>query len=222
MLLEEEKTRIRAEEIFRHEVRREIEAGMPKHSRGKQLWSLLNSTFTLWFLSSVVLAGLTAVITMHQKSHSEQMHKADIQRRLNTEIGSRIAESLDAMRLDLKRIESGQAYYAGSIYNEALSYLDNRVTYGPKLLDFSIYPDYKMRGFRSLIFELTFVVEQSTLPMLREAEAAYKRLEDLADQAPLGADYSKPPEKNVSLGAVKKTKEILDLLQANSFWRVQL
>jgi hypothetical protein len=201
--------------------RREIEAGKPKHSRGKQLWSVLNSSFALWFLSSVVLGGLTAVITTYQKSHSEQMQKTNIQRRLNTEISSRLADGLVALRLDLKRIDNGQMFFASAVFMEAISYLDNRVTYGKKSYDFSIYPEYQHRSFRSLIFELSGVVERSTLPALREAEAAYKQLEDLADRAALGEDHSKL-DKSISLGAVKKSMEILDRLQTNSFWRAQL
>jgi hypothetical protein len=128
MLLEEEKNRIRAEEVFRQEVRREIETGMAKQSTGKQFWSVLNSSFALWFLSSVVIASLTTVVTMYQKSHSEQMQKTDIQRRLNMEISSRIAEGLVALHLDQKRIEGGKAFFASAISNEAL------VTHPPKLV----------------------------------------------------------------------------------------
>lgn len=223
MLLEENKTRIRAEEIFRQEVRREIESRKTEHSRGKQFWSLLNSSFALWFLSSVVLASLTAAITMHQRSHADQMQKAEVQRRLNTEIGSRVAEGLVALRLDLKRIESGKKYFAGSIYTEAASYLDNRVTDGQKSLDVSIYPEYQKRGFRSLIFELGGVVEQSAFPMLRDAQANYKRLIDLSDQASVEEDYSQPPpDKNVTRAAILKSIETLEHLQDNSFWQHQL
>lgn len=224
MLLEEEKNRIRTEEIFRQEVRREIEAEISKQSRGKKLWSVLNSSFALWFLSSIVIAGLTAVVTIHQKNHSEYMQKTDIKRRLNTEITSRIKEALEALHLDIKRIDGGNVYPASSIYNEALHYLDNNVTDGQKLFDFSIYPEYRSRRFRSLIFELSPIVEKSELPQLRQAEATYKQLEKLADQAAIQETSSMhlPSDKFVSLNAAKGSILILKQLQTNDFWQAQL
>jgi hypothetical protein len=222
MLLEEEKNRIRAEEVFRQEVRREIEAGMPERSKGNRFWSVLNSSFALWFLSSVVIAGLTAAVTTYQKSQSEHMQKADIQRHLNTEIGTRIAEGLVALRLDIKRIESGKVFFPSAVYTEAISYLDNRVTDGRKLLDFSTYPEYRLRSFRSLIFELSAVVEQSELPGLRQAEVTYGKLVALADHAALGENYSEPPDMSKSSSAVKESILILEQLQKNPFWKAQL
>lgn len=223
MLLEEEKNRIRAEEVFRQEVRREIEAGMPKQSRGKLFWSVLNSSFALWFLSSVVIGGLTAAVTMYQKSHSERMQKNSIQMRLNTEIGNRISEDLVALRLDTKTMESGKVFFESAIYNQAISYLDNKVTnYNNKLLDFSIYPEYRSRSFRSLIYELSTVIERSDLPELQQAETTYKKLVALSDQVALREDRSKPPDKSKCDSAVKQSISILEQLQKSSFWQAQL
>ncbi len=220
MLTEEEKTRIRAEEIFRHEVCRDIEAGIPKHFGGKQAWSLLNSSFVLWFLSSVVLTVVAGAIAMYQKSYNEQIQKTEIQRRLNTEISSRIAEALVAMHLEQKRIETGASYFPSEVYNHALHYLNNRVTYMQQSYDFSIYPEYRQRGFRSLIFELRSVAERPAIPTLQQAEVHYKKLEELGDHTTLGVDYSKPAtsDKAALLGAVTKASEILDRLQKNSSW----
>jgi len=222
MLSEEEQKHIRAEEIFRDEVHREIEAEKLQQSRGQHVWSLLNSSFALWFLSSVVLGGLTAGIAKHQKSHSAHVQRAETQRRLNIEISSRIAEDLVALHLDLKRIENGQCFFASSVYCEALSYLDNCVTDETKTLDFSIYPEYRWRNCRSLIFELSAVVEKSTLPALREAKASHQQLVALADETAFNENSSKPPDNNVSLSAVMKSIEILERLQRNSFWQAQL
>jgi hypothetical protein len=219
---EEDKKRIRAEEIFRDEVRREIEGRGAKLSLAQKLWPLLNSSFAVWFLSSVVLAGLTAAIARYQKGHRAQAQRAEIERRLNTEIGSRITESLVAMHLDLKRIKNGQAFFASGVYSEALSFLDNNATYETKALDFSIYPEYRWRSGRSLIFELSAVSNRSALPALRGAKASYTHLIEMADEAALGENPSQPPDMNASLDAVKKSIEILEQLQANSFWHAQL
>ncbi len=212
----QDKERIRAEEIFRDEVRRKIEADEAKKSPQDNLWSILNSSFAVWFLSSVVLAGITAAFAKYQKSHSARAQKSDIQRRLQTEISSRITEGLIAMRLDIKRIDNGQTYWASAIYNEALSYLENEVRDATRVLDFSIYPEYRFRKLRSLLFELTSVADKSAHAQLAATKDGYTKLIELSDTVAMGEDYSKSPDMSVTLGAVKKAIEILEGLQANS------
>jgi hypothetical protein len=225
MLLEDDKDRIRAEEIFRDEVRREIEAGRAKHSRGKRFWALLNSSFALWFLSSVVLGGLTAVVTQYEKKTTEQIRIAEIQKRLNAEISCRISEGLARLDLSQQAIKNGEALFTSVLYVEAIYYLDNRVTdNNGKLIDWSIYPEYQRRGFRSLVFELSTIVEPSALPSLREADADYEQLLALEEQTSGGEDYSKPPtpDKAILLAANRKASEILERLQTIPFWRTQV
>lgn len=220
-LSDQDKAHIRAEEIFRDEVRRQIEADSAKKSAQDNLWSILNSSFAVWFLSSVVVAGITAAFAKYQKSHSARAQKNDIQRRLQTEIGSRIAEGLIAMRLEIKRIDNGQTYWASDMYREALFYLDNEVRDNTTVLDFSIYPEYRFRKLRSLIFELAAVSEKSASTQLSATREGYTKLIDLVDTTPMGEDYSKSPDMSATLDAVKKAIEILEGLQANSLWQTQ-
>jgi hypothetical protein len=221
MLLEEEKDRIRAEEIFRHEVHEKIEAEAPKHSRGKRLWSLLNSSFALWFLSSVVLSGLTGAVTWYQRWNNERLRRAEVERRLNVEISSRIFDGLDELRLDQKRIENGSIIPVLTGYMYGVNYLDNRVTYNTETYDFSVYPEYKQRKFRSLIFELSEVVNPSALPALRNAEANYRQLVNLAGQETLRNNESQPFDKSASLDAIKNSNDILEQLQKSPLWHAQ-
>jgi len=210
MLLEEEKNRIRAEEIFRYEVRREIEARRPKDSGGKRLWSLVNSTFGVWLLSSVVLGGLTFAYTMYQQQSAEKMRKAQAERRLKEEISGRVSNGLATMRQNGRRIERGeQGRTMVAVYNEAISFLNNRVTYDSYSYDFSTYPEYKERNFQSLTIELGTLAGQSRLAALR---ASYDQLADLSDEAEKETVF----HKDTSLDAVKKSIEILEQLQANS------
>ncbi len=218
----QDKERIRAEEIFRDEVRRQIEADSAKKSAQDSLWSILNSSFALWFLSSVVVAGITATFARYQRDHSARAQKNDIQRRLQTEIGSRIAEGLIAMRLEIKRIDNGQTYWASDMYREALFYLDNEVRDNTKVLDFSIYPEYRFRKLRSLLFEMTAVAEKSVHPQLSATKEGYTKLIELLDTTPMSEDYSKSPDMSVTLDAVKKAIKILEGLQTNPLWQTQL
>jgi FlaG/FlaF family flagellin (archaellin) len=210
MLLEEEKNRIRAEEIFRYEVRREIEARRPKDSGGKRLWSLVNSTFGVWLLSSVVLGGLTFAYTTYQQQSAEKMRKAQAERRLKEEISGRVSNGLATMRQNRIRIERGeQGRTMEAVYNEAIGFLDNRVTSDSYTYDFSTYPEYKQRNFHSLTIELCALVGQSRLAALR---ASYDHLADLSGEAEKETVF----HKDTSLDAVKKSIEILEQLQANS------
>jgi hypothetical protein len=57
MLNNEQRQRLRAEEIFRQEVRRDIEARVQDRSRRAKFWHALNTPFVLWVLSSIVVGS---------------------------------------------------------------------------------------------------------------------------------------------------------------------
>jgi len=61
MLTPEQKTMIRAEEVFREEIRNEI--GSTRPQRNLTLWDLLNSSIVIWFLTSVVVAAISWAIS---------------------------------------------------------------------------------------------------------------------------------------------------------------
>ena len=191
---------------------------------GNGLWTILNSSFALWFLSSVVVAGLTFVYTRHQRIQGERTQRLGTQKRLNTEISSRIANALVALRLEQKRVTvSNEPYFASAMYTEAGLYLDNRFKdKDNNVVDFSIYPEKKHTRFRSLLYELTDVVEPSTLAALREAEAAYTKLETLADETPLQEDFNKPADRDKCMAAIADSCKLLEHLQRHSFWRARL
>ena len=193
-------------------------------SGGSQFWTILNSSFTTWFLSSVVVAGITFLYTRHQRIQKERTERSATQKRLNTEISSRIANALIALRLDHKRVVAGtELYFASAMYNEGVLYLDNRFKdRESNILDFSIYPENKDRRFRSLLYELTVVVDSDVLPALHEADASYTQLETLADETPLQEDYSKPADRDKCLAAIDESCKLLERLQRHSFWRARL
>src|SRR5258708_32076969 len=125
MLTEEERSRIRSQEVFRVAVIRELEGTRPSLSRLKRFWLLINSSFALWFLSSVVLAGLTGWFESYQSRHNERIKKTEIVRRLDTEIGNRMSQALAGLRLDEQRIKQKPSFLPRSIYTNVLLYLDN-------------------------------------------------------------------------------------------------
>ena len=62
VLTPEERARIRQEEVLRAEIRKELAPASPPPSpqgwQEKWWWKILNSTFGIWLLSSVVVAGV--------------------------------------------------------------------------------------------------------------------------------------------------------------------
>ena len=100
MLTEEERQRIRLEEQYRLEIRRQIEQEKPKSSR---LWTFLNSTFGLWLLSAVVITWASTLYTQSlnrrieaQKAQdtakAEATKNKDLVERLDLEIGYRLSQ----------------------------------------------------------------------------------------------------------------------------------
>ena len=69
---------------------------------------------------------------------------------------------------------------------------------------------------------MTAVVEKSVRPQLSATKEGYTKLTELLDTTPMSEDYSKSPDMSVTLDAVKKATEILEAIQANSLWRIQL
>src|ERR1700730_12626054 len=85
-LLPEERARIRAEEIFRAEVRRDLEEGRASKRLRDTIWKFVNTSFGIWLLSSVVLASILWVWTVSQEAR--QAKKAEKERfaRVNYEV----------------------------------------------------------------------------------------------------------------------------------------
>ncbi len=90
MLSKEDKDRIRAEEIFRSEVQREIKATQGKKGLPAGLFKFFNSSLGIWFLSAVVLSSALYIYKDIQAGRAEN---AQVQLRINridTELGDRI------------------------------------------------------------------------------------------------------------------------------------
>lgn len=180
MLTAEEEATIRAEEMFRLGVRRDLEASNPRPTRRERVWVVLNSSFALWFLSSIILAGFTAGFTSYRAWQEERENRANLEKRLDVEISNRIAQALAGVRIDKVRLEHGEAYLPHSYYMTVDQYLNNTFLLDPhNRKDFSLYPEFRTRGFRSLIFELKTIVTPVEQPDLERALAVYETVADL-------------------------------------------
>jgi hypothetical protein len=159
-------------------------------------------------LSSVVLASWTGWFANYQSRRDKQIRNAETVQRLDTEIGNRAYEALAGLLIDEKRIQRNPEFGPTAIYTNIVSYLDNSFAIDPsKVRDFSIYPDYRSRSFRSLVLELNFLVGPSERPELKDALAGYEKIADLASlpKEP-GNDNNQQSE---FLTAVAKSHEFL-------------
>src|SRR5947207_9263396 len=130
MLTEGDRERIRAEEIFRDEVR----GSLGKDKRPSRVWSALNSAFTLWLLSSVGIGGITWI---YQTRQAQAQARLAAQRRhsaLITEITYRL-RPVDEMHNFAQIVAYLAAVEGGTITRSTLN-------------------EYKERTLQSLFTEL--------------------------------------------------------------------
>jgi len=180
-LTDAEKTKIRAEEIFRAAVCHELRAEIRVHkSLKKRAWAALNTSFVLWALSSIVLSGLTAAYTSYQNHHVKAEEKAAMIKKLDAEISNRIHQALGGLITTEMNVNKGQIYALKDIYANVTFYLNNKFTSSDNSVypDFFIYPEYKNRNFRSLITELYDTVDSSERDEFKDVLQAYEQLAD--------------------------------------------
>jgi len=142
-------------------------------SRGARLWKLLNSSFVLWLLSSVLISGLTALYTHRQSRQAQEVQNRALQRRLDAEIGNRIYSTrlgLEVWRTNISR-GSPPGTTRGAYAFVAL-YLNNTA---PNV-DYAVFGEYRTRTFTSLLIELSTLVDPAELAALRDALAGYQRI----------------------------------------------
>lgn len=76
---------VRAEEVFRQEVRDEIGLGQPK-TRVDGLWAILNSQFVSWLLGSVLIGLVTFVYNQHREAREDAQKDAELVSKLIPEL----------------------------------------------------------------------------------------------------------------------------------------
>jgi hypothetical protein len=183
---------------------------------GEKVWAVLNSSFGLWVLSSVVLAWITKAYSVREARKAENVKRRETVSRLDTEIAFRLAMALDGLRINKARLESSPTTPRG-IHQNAYDYLENAfITFPEKGRDFSVFPEYRDRTFRALILELRTVVDAHEEPDLRKALNAY---EELAEGGDIGSEDSSPQACN---DAFVKVRELLENELVRSRWKARV
>lgn len=138
MLTEEEKRRIREEEIFRQEVRLSLE----KRTKSKwaKFWAFLNTSFGIWLLSTVAVGLITWGYTQWEENHTKSIENRQLIRKIDLEIAARLSY-FEPKLTSAKNIWD---------YSMALAALDNPLT--PTGVPIGVFPEFKQRNLRSLLF----------------------------------------------------------------------
>src|SRR4051794_11274910 len=139
-LHESTKRVIKAEELYRFQVKQELEKNFAKKN-DPSLFTVLNSAFTLWLLSAVFITGAGSIYT-HWRMSQDQAQREQVRRqseaaekrqrigRLRLEVGNRFSQALrllaDAERHKqhsrttiteiVQELKSGKSFY--SLYPE--------------------------------------------------------------------------------------------------------
>lgn len=96
-----DRKRIYQEEVYRYEIRSQLNATNTKKNTGGKTWTVVNSAFFLWFLSSVVVGVISfsyakwdkqREIEREQRERAALIEQENIQRarKLDAEISSRL------------------------------------------------------------------------------------------------------------------------------------
>ena len=150
MLTEEQKRQIREEEIFRDEIRSEVSTSESARGFKIKLWMFLNSSFGIWFLSSVLV---TSAVAGYQWLEQYNYRSAESRKQasyIDLEIHARSNRALEALR--------------NAETNNDISNAIGRLDEGS-----SIFPQYQDRKMLSLIQEQIVLVPNSEKQELREA-----------------------------------------------------
>ena len=221
MLSEEERKKIKDEEIFRQEIQRELEAQKPTPSRKKKAWQFINSSFGLWLLSTVIVGLFGWAYTTCQTQEREQAQRKEQQRRLNLEIKNRVTDTLSYLQDMERRVNEGKAKFPPEwLFARTVRRLDGFDESESQLQ--SIYPDNKERDLKSLIFELETLLASSKKEELNRALSAYEQLKSKASEAIQTSTFGNPvsaEEKQQSLDSVKQVKAIIEEGFQSSDWK---
>ena len=151
MLTDEDKEKIRTEEIFRDEVCNEL----ANNSKKLDVWEFLNSNFGLWILSSLLLTSLTWLYNEWQIKQHEVDANAERIFRLDCEIASR-----------LNRQSTDKAS------------LPKLVLTAPGTD--GVFPEFGQRNLKSIAFELTSLLNKTHDPTEHDVDAKFEGIEMLS------------------------------------------
>jgi len=206
MLTEDDKKRISEEEIYRQEVRRQLEGEKPSPSRRQRFWEVVNKPFILWSLSTILVGLISWTYASYEAQNKEQLQREGTVRKIDLEMRNRIGGSLKYLD---KLQQVHQPIHPDDVFDEALMYLDkNKGEYAA-----SLYPEYKDKGFQALITDLKGLVGADEQQDLDKALKAYEELKNSrTESSDVNTNRSKPnttEELKASAKVIERAKQLI-------------
>jgi len=163
-LTAEEMARLRDEEIFRLEVRSQLEAASRRPR--SRLLTFLNSSLGIWLLSTIVVGSVSWNYSWWTERRAREGQRRELIRKLDLEISNRI-ETLRQLLNSLTSVEDFQM---------ALQLSEKP---GMGMIALSVLPEFETRGLRSLLWELQSVVPAEARPEIARAMQGAQELAKL-------------------------------------------
>jgi hypothetical protein len=201
MLTEEEKTKIKAEEVFRDEVRKSLNT---KEKNG--FWTFLNTSLGIWFLSTIMIGLFTYFFNDYNETKKVTNKREDKIKQLDLEIESRISQfwvnlyPLVNQSDSTLPLKEGISYDTVKVIWEAFK---NPPSFNQNIIT-SIYKEYEKRTTISLIIELSTLLQVKYQVSIKPEKISY----DVAHPTVL-----KPMKKDEA----EKYQEIRKIVDAATF-----
>ncbi|MEJ1931168.1 hypothetical protein WDZ92_13015 [Nostoc sp. NIES-2111] len=169
MLTDEEKLRIREEEIYRSEVRKAIEDEKPKpKTTAARAWAFVQTSFGLWVLSTIVVGLITWGYAQLQSSLQQSSAQALVAKRADTEAKSRVQQWLNMCKIQWTRNTFGGPAFEKWYFEVVKPPTKNpQYTY----VIHSVYSEFEERALVSVLNQLRDNLPSSERPPIDQAIA---------------------------------------------------
>ncbi len=219
---EEIRRQLRAEEIYRQEVRKELEEQADK-GKGAAIWKALNSSFAIWFLTTVVVGLVTWSYAAYSDYRQAETRKKESIQRLDTEIAGRVVAALYVIDNMKAEMDQGTAYFPRTgVFDEVAKALD--LAPGAPRRG-GVYPEFRERPFRSLLVELQRLESTEKQNELKAASSEYVTILSNANRgtkagARSGPDVNfTPAERDEMSKAISEARQAVDKLAGVTRWK---
>lgn len=212
-LNEDDMQRIAEEEIYRQEVRAKLDKQNKKSRPPKEkLWDYLNSPFSLWVLSTIVVGLISLGYARYQESVRKSEENRETARRLKAEADNRSKEILKLTAQIIDESKAKREYYdPRSIYKMAVQFLDGEKD--PSLSGFQPVLEFKEKTWKVLIDDLEKAEgpEKSGSAVLR---TKYQTLKTLWDETQSTSKEGEPNDEE-SKKAIEATTKVSEIIKSS-------
>jgi hypothetical protein len=146
--LDEQKSLIRLEEIYRDEVRKSLSS---KETRRGRIFAFLNTPFALWILSSILLTAITATWSAWSNQRDKDRTKNERISKIKTEIAYRLSQADDNLDGFMD---------PNFILHAQLTPLTGP-THPGSIVEAPAFPEFERRPVKSMLIEWQFMSDEA-------------------------------------------------------------